>query len=63
VAGGDPPTDDEAATPPERAPASPPPRFDGNIPSGFARKYLELTPEEQAMVQGYVEGLAAGHQR
>ncbi len=63
VAGGDAPTNEEADTPPERSVATPPPRVEGTIPSGFARKYLELTPEEQAMVQGYVEGLAARHER
>ena len=63
VAGGDAPTPEESQTPSERPAVSPRPRFDGTIPAGFARKYLELTPEEQAMVQGYVEGLAARHGR
>jgi transcriptional regulator with XRE-family HTH domain len=30
---------------------------ESSLPAGFARKYLELTPREQAMVQGYLEGL------
>jgi len=34
---------------------------EGSLPAGFARKYLDLTPEEQGMVQGYLEGLFARH--
>jgi transcriptional regulator with XRE-family HTH domain len=30
-----------------------------SLPAGFARKYLDLTPEEQGMVQGFMEGLFA----
>lgn len=62
VAGGDAPSPDEAWPPAERTPP-PPVRADGTVPAGFARKYLELSAEEQAMVQGYIEGLAARHER
>jgi DNA-binding XRE family transcriptional regulator len=41
-----------AATPAER-----PARDDRPLPVGFARKYLELTHTEQAMVEGYLEAL------
>ena len=63
VAGGDPPTAEEAGPPADAPSLVDRVRADGTIPAGFARKYLELTPEEQAMVQGYVEGLAARHER
>ena len=63
IAGGDAPSDEEADAPWERPTPSASSRSDGTIPSGFARKYLELTSDEQAMVQGYVEGLAARHER
>jgi hypothetical protein len=29
------------------------------LPSGFARKYLELSIEERGMVQGFIDGLMA----
>ena len=32
-----------------------------SLPAGFARKYLDLSPEEQGMVQGYLEALFARH--
>lgn len=32
-----------------------------SLPAGFARKYLDLTAEEQGMVQGYLEALFARH--
>jgi transcriptional regulator with XRE-family HTH domain len=71
-AGGDPPGPDELVEP---AP-DPNAQADGgrgrrrsfdylqpeqSLPAGFARKYLDLTPEEQGMVQGYLEGLFARH--
>jgi transcriptional regulator with XRE-family HTH domain len=69
--GGDPPGPDELTEPPPN-PNTPPesgrPRraFDylqpeQSLPAGFARKYMDLTPEEQGMVQGYLEGLFARH--
>ena len=32
---------------------------EGALPAGFARKFLDLTPEEQAKVEGFMEGLFA----
>ena len=70
LAGGPPPGPDElgepAPDPNASATTGPPPRrsFDylqpeAGLPPGLARKYLELSPEEQGMVQGYIEGLLA----
>ena len=69
-AGGPPPGPDEVAEPapnPHDADAQGSARrraFDylhpeQGLPTGFARKYLDLTPEEQGMVQGFMEGLVA----
>jgi len=69
-AGGAPPAVDELTEPapnPNDADAGRAPRrraFDylqpeQSLPAGFARKYLDLTPEEQGMVQGFMEGLFA----
>jgi len=69
-AGGPPPGPDELTDPapnPHEADAAGAPRrraFDylnpeASLPVGFARKYLDLTPEEQGMVQGFMEGLFA----
>jgi transcriptional regulator with XRE-family HTH domain len=64
VAGGEPPSPDEIQAPVERTGAvAPAPVESGSLPSGFARKYLDLTHEEQAMVLGYVEGLTARRNR
>ena len=70
-AGGEAPGPDEVTEPPPNPNDEPPsgrPRraFDylqpeQSLPAGFARKYLDLTPEEQGMVQGYLEGLFARH--
>ncbi len=69
-AGGPPPGPDETTDPPPNPHdpdvATPTRRraFDylqpeQSLPAGFARKYLDLTPEEQGMVQGFMEGLFA----
>jgi transcriptional regulator with XRE-family HTH domain len=69
-AGGEPPGPDEVIEPPpnphdaEPVPTSGTRAFDylqpeQSLPAGFARKYLDLTPEEQGMVQGFMEGLYA----
>jgi transcriptional regulator with XRE-family HTH domain len=69
-AGGPPPGPDETTDPPPNPhdlDATTPARrraFDylqpeQSLPAGFARKYLDLTPEEQGMVQGFMEGLFA----
>ena len=69
-AGGPPPGPDETIEPPPNPhdpDAAIPTRrraFDylqpeQSLPAGFARKYLDLTPEEQGMVQGFMEGLFA----
>jgi transcriptional regulator with XRE-family HTH domain len=69
-AGGDPPGPGEVTEPPPNPLSQPspgPPKrraFDylqpeRSLPAGFARKYLDLTAEEQAMVQGFIEGLFA----
>jgi transcriptional regulator with XRE-family HTH domain len=69
-AGGPAPAPDELTDPapnPHDAEAGHAPRrrtFDylqpeQSLPAGFARKYLDLTPEEQGMVQGFMEGLFA----
>ncbi|HVN50748.1 MAG TPA: helix-turn-helix transcriptional regulator [Acidimicrobiales bacterium] len=69
-AGGPPPTPDELTEPapnpndPAAAGATRRRAFDylvpeQSLPAGFARKYLDLTPEEQGMVQGFMEGLFA----
>ncbi len=69
-AGGPAPGPDEVSEPaPPPDQQAPPDRtrprsFDylhpeGALPAGFARKFLDLTPEEQAKVQGFIEGLFA----
>jgi transcriptional regulator with XRE-family HTH domain len=71
-AGDPPPGPDEVTEPPPNPNSLPsplPPKrrsFDflqpeQSLPTGFARKYLELTEDEQAMVQGYIDGLLARH--
>jgi transcriptional regulator with XRE-family HTH domain len=71
-AGGDPPDADELSEPPPNPNSLPSPlpakrrAFDylqpeQSLPAGFARKYLDLTEDEQAMVQGFIEGLIARH--
>jgi transcriptional regulator with XRE-family HTH domain len=69
LGGGAPPGPDELSepAPDPNAAASPSParrsfdylQPDASLPPGLARKYLELSPEEQGMVQGYIEGLLA----
>ena len=53
-----PPLGAVAAHAPATSPTSRTAPGDAELPAGFAQKYLELTPEEQAMVHGYVDGLA-----
>ncbi len=70
-AGGDPPGPDELTEPPPNPNTEPEEvrrrrAFDylapeQSLPAGFARKYLDLTPEEQGMVQGYLEALFVRH--
>jgi hypothetical protein len=56
LAGGDPP---DPTAPLEVAP-NPGTFTEANgLPSGFARKYLELSIEERGMVQGFIDGLMA----
>ncbi len=69
--GGDPPGPDEVTEPPPNPKTQPESERrrrsfeylvpEQSLPAGFARKYLDLTPEEQGMVQGYLEALFARH--
>jgi transcriptional regulator with XRE-family HTH domain len=56
LAGGDPP---DPTAPLEVSPDRGTFTEANGLPSGFARKYLELSIEERGMVQGFIDGLMA----
>jgi hypothetical protein len=56
LAGGDPP---DPTAPLEISPDRGTFTEANGLPSGFTRKYLELSIEERGMVQGFIDGLMA----